>query len=94
MHRKKLCEQVNKLTVREVLKEGSDLLKKNNIETACLDSSLLLAESLAITKEKLYASFPDSVSDRQYTVFKEYIIKRAEGHPVAYLLQKGVLSHF
>lgn len=74
------------MTVRDVLKEGSDYLKECRIETAYLDSSLLLSRCMGISKEKLYASFPDIVEDREYSSFREMLLKRAEGHPIAYIL--------
>ena len=76
------------MTVREILKEGSDYLKDSDTDSAYLDSSLLLAHSLGITKEKLYASFPDKVSSIQYSHFRELLKRRAEGHPVAYLIKE------
>jgi release factor glutamine methyltransferase len=74
------------MTIRDVLKEGSDLLKNRQIDSAYLDCSLLLAKSLNITKEKLYASFPDPVPEEKYLLFRKYIGLRIDGHPIAYIL--------
>ena len=74
------------MNVRDLLKEGSDLLKESQIDTAYLDSSLLLAKSLGISKEKLFASFPDVVNSEDQSTFRELLSKRVEGHPIAYIL--------
>lgn len=76
------------MTVRDLLKEGSDLLKESRIDTAYLDSSLLLAECLGMSKEKLYASFPDEASSEQGKQFRGFLSLRLKGHPVAYILEK------
>jgi release factor glutamine methyltransferase len=85
------------MTIRDVLKEGSDLLKETGIDTAFLDCSLLLAKCLGIQKEKLYASFPDAVSNEVSELFRKYIAMRMDGHPVAYILEEkeffGLLFH-
>lgn len=74
------------MIVRDILKEGSEILKAYHIDTAYLDCSLLLAKSLGITKEKLYASFPEYVTDEKYNLFKDDLARRIDGHPVAYIL--------
>ncbi len=43
---------------------------------------------MRITKEKLYASFPDEIPEDQFNLFKEYISKRENGYPVAYIINK------
>lgn len=85
------------MTVRDTLKEGSDLLKSCDTDTSYLDSSLLLSHIMGISKEKLFASFPDEVSSEQSQSFRDLVKKRSEGHPVAYLTEKkeffGLVFH-
>jgi hypothetical protein len=71
------------MIVRDILKEGSDILKTGEIDTAYLDSSILLAKCLGISKEKLYASFPDDVTQGHYEEFPQLICKRLYVFPVA-----------
>jgi len=73
------------MTVRDALKEGSDRLNDAEIDTARLDSSLLLCHSLKISREKLYASFPDEVPGDALQLFRKLIDMRLDNHPVAYL---------
>ncbi len=85
------------MTVRDTLKEGSDFLKESQIDTAYLDSSLLLSLCMGISKEKLFASFPEEVTPGQYSRFRDLIKERSDGHPVAYLTNSkeffGLLFH-
>lgn len=74
------------MTIRDALKEGSEILRGIKIDSPYLDSSLLLANSLKISKEKLYASFPDELREENYALFKKHLLKRTEGHPVAYII--------
>jgi release factor glutamine methyltransferase len=76
------------MTVRDALKEGSDYLKNSETDTAYLDSSLLLSLCMGISKEKLYASFPEKVSMDNYIRYSDLLKKRAAGHPIAYLTGK------
>ncbi|MBN2659059.1 MAG: peptide chain release factor N(5)-glutamine methyltransferase [Spirochaetales bacterium] len=73
------------MTVRDVLNEGSGRLNEADIETARLDSSLLLCHCLKMTREKLYASFPDEVPGEALNMFRKLIGMRLDHHPVAYL---------
>lgn len=85
------------MTVRETLKEGSDYLKDSRIDTAYLDSSLLLSLCMGISKEKLYASFPEEVTSDEDSRFRKLLRDRAEGHPLAYLTKEkeffGLMFH-
>lgn len=74
-------------TIREVLTEGTSLLKKSLTawETPFLDAMVLLAYVLNISKEKLLASYPDNISQTDIDTFKETLKKRISNYPVSYL---------
>ncbi len=71
------------MTIRDALSSGSSLLE--NSETPWLDATILLAHVLGLSREKLLASFPDPLDACRYGEFHDLILKRREGHPVAYL---------
>ena len=73
-------------TIREALKEGASLLAGS--KTPYLDASLLLADVLNLTKEKLFASYPDLISQEQYSRYVAALNKRKKNVPVAYILKK------
>ncbi len=76
------------MIIRDALTKGSDLLKKNGNETPFLDASVLLSYLLGISKEKLYASYPDNISDLEYNNFIKLLDKRINGTPVSYIINK------
>lgn len=73
------------MLIRELIKEGCDELRKIT-DTPWLDSTLLLAKALKISREKLLASYPDEAGEEEEKLFKEYLSERLKGHPVAYIL--------
>lgn len=76
------------MTVREVIQSGVERLLQKNIETPYLDAAVLLAEAAQTTKERLYASFTDPVSEEAMKNFNLYIEKRLSGYPVSYIRNK------
>lgn len=77
-------------TVREVLEEGTSLLKNavSSSETPFLDALILLTYVLGISKEKLLASYPDIIVKSCYNSYFDLLKKRAKNYPVSYLTQK------
>ena len=77
-------------TIREVLAEGTSLLKNSPeaSETPFLDALVLLTYVLGISKEKLLASYPDKISRAHYEPFFNLLNKRIENCPVSYLIKK------
>ncbi len=73
-------------TVRDALAGGASLLTES--ETPFLDASILLASVLHCSKEKLYASYPDPVTDEQHSRYTELLRRRRDSTPVAYLLEE------
>ena len=71
------------MTVRQALVNGSAELK--NSESPWLDASLLLSLVTGMTREKILASYPDPLTDSDYSSFMELIDKRSQGYPVAYI---------
>jgi len=73
----------NNMTVREALIDGRYML--NSSESPWLDATLLLANVMGSSRERILASYPDKINEEVFTRFKELLQKRAEGFPVAYL---------
>jgi release factor glutamine methyltransferase len=73
------------MTVRDTLSRGVSALRTASIETPLLDASVLLADSLGITREKLFADLPVVLSPFAERVFLSRIESRASGRPIAYL---------
>lgn len=73
------------MTIQSALKEGQSILFYAEVETPMLDSTVLLAEVLGITRETLYASLTDHIDDKAFHTYKQLIDKRCRGIPVSYI---------
>jgi release factor glutamine methyltransferase len=73
------------MTIQDTLREGYTILFYAEVETPMLDSIVLLAEALGMTKEKLYASLPVPIDGHHYERFREYLHRRCSGIPVSYI---------
>lgn len=76
------------MTVREAVQAGVDRLRENRIETPYLDATVLLAETLGMGKEKLFASFSDLLPESSFEAFQQALDKRISGFPVSYIRHK------
>ena len=63
-------------------------LKKNNIESALLDSELLLSKALNKSREFVILNSNYDVKEKDYLNFKTLINERSKGKPIAYLTGK------
>jgi release factor glutamine methyltransferase len=77
-------------TIREVLSDGTSLLKKSvsTSDTPFLDAMILLAFILKISKEELLASYPDKITKSDETLFMDILQKRLSNYPVSYLINR------
>lgn len=75
-----------KMTIGELLNEGTRILSNSNIDTARLDTQLILAKVLEKSKLYLITNNDEKVSDNKKKEFMELIKKRSENMPVRYIL--------
>jgi release factor glutamine methyltransferase len=73
-------------TVGRLLQWTTDYLKSRGADTPRLDAEVLLAEALGCKRIELYTAFEEVPKDEQRTAFREFVRRRAEGSPVAYLV--------
>ncbi len=76
------------MTVQTVLREGQSILFYAEVETPVLDATVLLAEALEVSKERLLASFPDTVDEGGYRRYRRLLDLRCSGRPVSYIRKK------
>ena len=70
----------------EIIKIGSDLLKKKRIQSHILDSELLLSKTLNKSREEILVNLDQHINKRSFVVFKKYLQRRFNNEPVAYIL--------
>ena len=80
------ASQPEKWTVGRLLQWTADYLKSHDSESPRLDAEVLLANAIGCQRIMLYTSFDDEPAEEARTKFREYVRKRAEGVPVAYLV--------
>jgi release factor glutamine methyltransferase len=77
------------ITVKDVLMQGTRLLKKNSIsETPYLDAVLLMGHALKKSKEQVLASLSDPIWEIDALSFGKTLEMRIKGMPVAYILRR------
>jgi release factor glutamine methyltransferase len=74
------------MTIRETLLAGRETLASGGIESASLDSSLLLAEVLGLNRSYLIGAGPEQIADGYRNSFFELLRRRLGGECVAYIL--------
>ena len=72
----------------EVINFGSNLLRKNKIPSYILDSEILLSKTLNKSREKILTSLDQKLSKKDISIFQEYLIRRSNHEPVAYILKE------
>jgi len=73
-------------TVGRLLTWTTDYLKQHDSDSPRLDAEVLLADARGCQRIDLYATFDELVDDRVRAAFRDYVHRRAQGEPVAYLV--------
>ncbi len=74
------------MTIREVLLEGTALLRSGNIDTPDLDASLILAWLLNTEKARLVLMWTEQISGETLRSYRSLIERRLDGESVAYII--------
>ena len=81
-------------TIIKILKWTEDFFRQKNIESARLDAEILLAQALNYERIQLYVHYEQPLTKAELTVYKEMVLKRVKGYPVAYILGSKQFMHF
>ena len=73
------------MIIENAIKEGSEKLKQNNIDSALLDSQLLMSETIKRDQKFIILNPGKKLKDSDYESYKRLISYRAKGKPIAYL---------
>ena len=72
----------------EIIKIGSNLLKKNQIQSHILDSEILLSKTLNKPREEILINLDQRINDEKILKFNEYFHRRLKNEPIAYILKE------
>ncbi|MFL2902733.1 MAG: peptide chain release factor N(5)-glutamine methyltransferase [Candidatus Pelagibacter sp.] len=74
------------MTYSEILQKGSNFLKKNKIKNPCLDAELILSKVTNKKREEILLNPNNKLKKKNITEFKNYLSRRHEKEPIAYIL--------
>jgi len=74
------------MNYKDVINLGSRTLKSNNIKSYNLDSELLLAKALNLTREEILINLQTQINQKKLLDFRKLINRRKLNEPIAYIL--------
>ena len=74
------------MNYKDAINLGSRTLKSNNIKSYNLDSELLLAKTLNLTREEILINLQTQINQKKLLDFKKLINRRKLNEPIAYIL--------
>ncbi len=74
------------MNYQEILKEGTNYLKKNNIKNPYLDTELLFSKIINRKREEVLLNINDKVKNKEIEEFKYYLSRRKKKEPIAYII--------
>lgn len=75
-------------TIGRLLNWTTQYLKEHGADSPRLDAEVLLAHSCGCERIELYTTFEEDPGEAVRTAFRQFVRRRAEGAPVAYLVGK------
>ena len=81
-------------TIIKILKWTEEFFQQKNIPSARLDAEILLAKVLGYERIQLYVRYEQPLTKAELAQYREMVVKRAKGCPVAYILGTKQFMHF
>ena len=76
------------MNIQSAVKKGTTILKNSHIKTAELDTEILMAKVLGLSREYIIFNYHKNLDDINLDHFNRLIKERAGRKPIAYLLNK------
>ncbi|MFI5334029.1 MAG: peptide chain release factor N(5)-glutamine methyltransferase [Chlamydiales bacterium] len=80
-------------TIGEILKLSTHYLAEKKIASARLQAEEILADTLGCKRLDLYLQFERPLDEKELSIFREQLKRRAKGEPLGYLLSKFHFFH-
>ena len=74
------------MNYNEILKNGENFLRKNNIKNSYLDAELILTKVVNRKREEILLNTHKKLENRDIQKFKNYLLRRKYKEPIAYIL--------
>ena len=76
------------MNLLEIIKVGSNILKKNKIPSHILDSEILLSKTLNTSREEILINLHKEIKEKELLEFQKYLYRRSNNEPIAYILKE------
>ena len=76
------------MNILTAINGASEVLKKNHVKSAKLDSEILLSKIIRKDRKYIILNSDKELKNNYLTMFNELIVKRSLGKPIAYLIGK------
>ena len=76
------------MNIQTAINEGTNILKSKHIETAQLDSEILMAKAVGQDRKYIILNNDKNLKEKNLKYFKNLISKRSQRKPIAYLTNK------
>jgi release factor glutamine methyltransferase len=76
------------MDIQSAINEGENILKSKFIETAKLDTELLMSKAINRDRKYIILNNKKKVDEKQLKIFRNLIQKRSDRKPIAYLTNK------
>ena len=73
------------MKIKDVFEKTVQFFKDKKIETARLDTELLIAHALKIDRVQIYMKYEQPLSESEVQLCRELVRRRAQGEPIAYI---------
>ena len=74
------------MTVLEIIQRSSEFLAKKGVDSARLQTELLLAHLLGVPRMQLYLNFERILTDKEVNQFRDYIKRRGQREPLQHIV--------
>ena len=76
------------MNIENAINLATQILKKNNIKTAKLDSEILISKAIKKDRKFVFLNLHQGIEKRSFDYFNCLVKQRSEGKPIAYLTGK------
>lgn len=81
-----MSSDVKVWTIKSIMEWSTSYLKEKDIPSARVEVELLLSLVMKLKRIELYAYFDRPLESKEKAEFKEFLLRRAAGEPVAYIV--------
>ncbi len=82
------------MIINSLIKQGSKILKKQNIDSHQIDAELLLSKAIRKDRVFLFTNDEYKVSQKETSDYLNFILRRKNHEPLSYIIKKKRVLEF